>query len=109
MPCCAKSLQSCPTLCDPMDCRPPGSSVLGILQEHWSGLPFPLPVSLPDQGIKPESLKSPALAGWFFTTMYNHIFCHIYNHILTAIFTCYIHCLFKHVVVEKKNLRKKEI
>ena len=26
---CAKSFQSCPTLCDPMDCSPPGSSVLG--------------------------------------------------------------------------------
>jgi len=29
---CAKSLQSCPTLCDTMDCSPPGSSVHGILQ-----------------------------------------------------------------------------
>ena len=28
----AKSLQSCLTLCDPMDCSPPGSSVHGILQ-----------------------------------------------------------------------------
>ena len=28
----AKSLQSCPTLCDPMGCSPPGSSVHGILQ-----------------------------------------------------------------------------
>ena len=28
----AQSLQSCPTLCDPMDCSPPGSSVPGILQ-----------------------------------------------------------------------------
>ena len=28
----AKSLQSCPTLCNPMDCSPPGSSVQGILQ-----------------------------------------------------------------------------
>ena len=28
----AKSLQSCPTLCDPIDGRPPGSSVHGILQ-----------------------------------------------------------------------------
>ena len=28
----AKSLQSCPTLCDPMDCSPPGFSVRGILQ-----------------------------------------------------------------------------
>ena len=29
---CAKSLQLCPSLCDPMDCSPPGSSVHGILQ-----------------------------------------------------------------------------
>ena len=28
----AKSLQSCPTLCDPIDGTPPGSSVPGILQ-----------------------------------------------------------------------------
>ena len=28
----AKSLQSCPTLCDPMDCSLPGSSVHGIFQ-----------------------------------------------------------------------------
>ena len=28
----AKSLQSCPTLSDPMDCSPPGSSVHGIFQ-----------------------------------------------------------------------------
>ena len=28
----AKSLQSCPTLCDPMDCSPPGSPVHGIFQ-----------------------------------------------------------------------------
>ena len=37
LPCvhaCAKSLQSCPTLCDPMDCSLPGSSVHGILQER---------------------------------------------------------------------------
>ena len=30
--CVSKSLQSCPPLCDPLDCSPPGSSVLGILQ-----------------------------------------------------------------------------
>ena len=41
----AKSLQSCPTLCDPIDGSPPGSPVPGIpRQEHWSGLPFPSPV-----------------------------------------------------------------
>ena len=41
----AKSLQSCPTLCDPIDGSPPGSSVPGILQARiWSGLPFPSPM-----------------------------------------------------------------
>ena len=37
-------------------------------QENWSGLPCPLPGDLPDPGIEPESLMSPALAGKFFTT-----------------------------------------
>ena len=37
-------------------------------QEYWSGLPFPVPGDLPDPGIKPMSLASPALAGRFFTT-----------------------------------------
>ncbi|CAI9164456.1 unnamed protein product [Rangifer tarandus platyrhynchus] len=37
-------------------------------QEYWSGLPFPPPGDLPDPGIKPGSLTSPALAGGFFTT-----------------------------------------
>ena len=37
-------------------------------QEYWSGLPFPSPGDLPDPGIKPESLRSPALTGGFFTT-----------------------------------------
>ena len=37
-------------------------------QEYWSGLPFPPPGDLPDPGIKPRSLMSPALAGGFFTT-----------------------------------------
>ena len=36
-------------------------------QEHWSGLPCSPPGDLPDQGIEPVSLKSPALAGRFFT------------------------------------------
>ena len=41
----AKSLQLCPTLCDPIDGSPPGSAALGFSrQEHWNGLPFPSPV-----------------------------------------------------------------
>ena len=31
---CAKSLQACPTLCDPMDCSLPGSSVYGVAQSR---------------------------------------------------------------------------
>ena len=37
-------------------------------QEYWSVLPFPPPGDLPDPGIEPASLASPALAGGFFTT-----------------------------------------
>ena len=40
----AKSLQSCLTLCNPIYGSPPGSPIPGILQEHWSGLPFPSPI-----------------------------------------------------------------
>ena len=41
----AKSLQSCPTLCNPIDGSPPGSLVPGILQAKTrSGLPFPSPM-----------------------------------------------------------------
>ena len=38
-----KVAQSCPTLCDPMDCSPPGSSVCGILQARileWVAISF---------------------------------------------------------------------
>ena len=37
-------------------------------QNYWSGLPFPFPEDLPDTGIEPKSLASPALACEFFTT-----------------------------------------
>ena len=37
-------------------------------QEYWSRLPFPTPADLPDPGIKPTSLVSPAWTGRFFTT-----------------------------------------
>ena len=40
----AKSLQSFPTLCDPIDGSPPGSPLGFSRQEHWSGLPLPSPM-----------------------------------------------------------------
>ena len=53
-----------------MDSSPSGSSVHGGFswQEYWSGLSCPPPGDLPDPGIEPESLKSPALVGKLFTT-----------------------------------------
>ena len=61
--------QQCLTLCNPMDCSLPSSSVHGIFQatvlewiaisfssrSSWSGLPFPSPADLPDPRIKPWS------------------------------------------------------
>ena len=38
-------------------------------QEYWSGLPFPPPGGLPNSGLEPSSLVSPALAGGFFISV----------------------------------------
>ena len=65
----AKSLQLCLTLCDFMDCSPPGSSVHGIPQAGiLSGLPFLLQEHLSNSRIEPTSPVSPALAGGILTT-----------------------------------------
>ena len=74
---CLLSLHSGPTLCGPMYCSLPGSSVYGILQAriYWSGLPCPPPGNLPYPEIKPMSLMSPALAvGVFCCCCYLFVF-----------------------------------
>ena len=54
-------VQSCSTLCGPMDCSPPGSSAHGIFQVRiLESLPFPPPGDLPNPGIKPTFLTLPA-------------------------------------------------
>ena len=63
--------QSCPTLCDPMNCSPPGSSVHGDSPGKNTGVGcrFLLQGSFPTQGSNPYvSLMYPALASRFFTT-----------------------------------------
>ena len=58
---CAKSLQLCPTFCDPIHCRPPGSSVHGILQARvleWVAMPSSKESSQP--GTEPGSPASQA-------------------------------------------------
>ena len=61
--------QSCPTLCHPMDCSSPGSSVHGIFEARildW--VPFPSPGDHPNPGTELTSPASPVLAGRFFFT-----------------------------------------
>ena len=61
----AKSLQSCPTLCDPIDGSPQAPPSLGFSkQEHWSGLPFPSPMHESEKrkwkwsrSVMPDSLR----------------------------------------------------
>ena len=56
--------QSCLTLCNSMDCSPPGSSVMEFArQEYCSGLPFPTSGGLRNPGIEPMSLESPVFTG----------------------------------------------
>ena len=65
----AKSLQPCPTFCDPMDCRTRLLCPWGFSRkEDRSGLPCLPPGDLPNPGMEPTSLTSPALAARFFTT-----------------------------------------
>ena len=60
--------QLCPTLCNPLDCSRPGSSVHEILPARILGwVPFPPPGDLPDPGAEPASLTYSALTGRFFT------------------------------------------
>ena len=49
-------VQSCQTLCDPMDCNLPGTLSMGFSrQEYWSGLPFLSPEDLPNPRIESRS------------------------------------------------------
>jgi len=68
----ARLLLSCLTICNiicNIICSSSGSSFHWFSrQECWSGLPCPLPGDLLNPGIQPTSLKTPAVAGGFFTT-----------------------------------------
>ena len=66
----AKSLQSLPTLCDPIDCSLPGCSVHGDSPGKNTRVDCHalLQGIFPTQRLNPVSLRSPALAGGLFTT-----------------------------------------
>ena len=66
---CAFSVaQSCSTLCSPWAIASQAPlSMAFSKQDFWNGVPFSPPGTLPNPGIKPASLASPALTGKFFT------------------------------------------
>ena len=58
----------CPTLCNPVDCSQAPLPMRFSRQKYWSMLPRPPPGDLPNPGIEPTSVVSPALSGRFVTT-----------------------------------------
>ena len=71
---CVCGSKSCEhSLCDPIDCSLPGSSVHGIFQVRILE-PFPTPGGLPNWGIESVDFTSLVLAGRFFTTAPLHTF-----------------------------------
>ena len=67
--CCCLVAKLCPTLCNPTDHSPPGSSVHGVLQA-WTleGGAMPSSRDFPDPGIEPAFLTYISCTGSFFTT-----------------------------------------
>ena len=67
---CISVTQSCLTLCDLLDyiAHQAPLSMGFSRKEYWSELPCPSPGHLPNSGVEPTSLISPASAGRFFTT-----------------------------------------
>ena len=59
--------QSCPTLCNPMDCS--SLSMRFSRQAYWSGLLFPSPGDLPNPGIEPRSPALQAFRKCLLTTL----------------------------------------
>ena len=100
---CVLSLQSCLTLCDPMNCSPPGSSVHGILQARileW--VAFPSPGDLPHTGIEPVSpaLQAYSLLLSYWGSTYLSIYLYLYVHVCVCVYVCvyvyiYIYLFFR--------------
>ena len=55
---CVRSLQSCLTLFNPINCSPLSSVHKVLQQEYWSGSPSPIPGDLPGTGIEPTSVSA---------------------------------------------------
>ena len=107
---CMKSFQSCLTICDPMDCSLPGSSVHGILQARmlkWVAMPSsrgssqsnrkwqPAPVMLPGKFHGHSRLAGYNPQGHKKSDMTEHVFEFMCMHFMAM----YISCFLKHNLV----------
>ena len=93
--------QSCLAPCDPIDRHPPGSSVHGIIQARvleWVAISYS--GELPDAGIKPVSLASPAWVGRFFTTAPPGVTCYKDSQWLLHLLPLTISTYFIHIADE---------
>ena len=101
----SKSLQSCPTLCDPIDCRPPDSSVFGILQVRlleWVAISFSRRLSQPREWTCVSC--SSCTAGSFFTIelwgslTHTHIYTH--TRVCMCVYVCVYVCVCLYVYIK---------
>ena len=89
--CCAKLLQLCLTLCDPMNHSPPGSSVHGFSRLDFHAL---LQGIFPTQGSNLSLLCLLTLAGRFFTTSAAwEVYTHTHTHAQRKAYMCLKHNL----------------
>ena len=111
----AKSLQSCPTLCDPIDGGPPGSPIPGILQARtleWVTISFSnawkwkvkvktvVSDSLRPHGLQPTRLLRP----WDFPGKSTEVGCHCHFHLLVYYFGFFL----KFLIIGLKSLCKRD-
>ena len=100
---CVLVSQSCLTLCDPMDCSPPGSSDHGILQVRtleWIVIPFSRGSFQP----RDQTLVS-CISGRFFTILqgtyhtyiYIYIYIYMYIYVCMCIYVCVYICMICYI------------
>ena len=80
-----KSLKSRQTLCDPMDCSPPGSSIHGILQTRtleWVAISFSRGSSWPRDRTRVSRVVGRCFTIWATREVHTYIWVYIYIHIL---------------------------
>ena len=96
---CTQSLQSCPTLWDPMNCSPSDCSWRFSRKWYWSGLPCPPPGNLPNSVNESRFLIS-GIAGRFLTTSTTWKAPNNGTNINSSVYLSYFNRVFKIKILE---------